>query len=167
MAMSPIDLLRDLASRPLEAITQLRPTLSPEVLNEHPGGHDNSIAWLLWHMGREIDSQTAHLAGREQLWTSDGYQQRFGIDDGIGYGHSPSEARGVVVDDPKLLLEYVEAAAGFLDAYLSGLDSADLSEVIDDSWDPPVTRGARLVSIIDDAAQHAGQVGYALGILTG
>lgn len=164
--MNPIDILRDSASRPLEAIKQLRPSLSPEVLNAHPGGHDNSIAWLLWHIGREIDLQTAHLAGRDQLWTSEGFQQRFGIEDeGIGYGHSSSQARGVVVDDADLLLEYLEAATRFLDAYLRNLDPADLGEVIDDSWDPPVTRGVRLVSIIDDAAQHAGQVGYALGIL--
>src|SRR5690625_154991 len=136
--MNSIDILRDSASRPLETIRRLRPSLSSAVLNAHPGGHDNSIAWLLWHIGREIDLQTAHLAGRDQLWMSEGYQQRFGIgDEGIGYGHSSSQARGVVIDDADLLLEYVEAATGFLDVYLRDLDPADLSDVIDDSWDPP------------------------------
>jgi hypothetical protein len=40
-----------------------------------------------------------------------------------------------------------------------------LSEIIDRSWTPPVTRGVRLVSMIDDAAQHVGQAAYAAGIL--
>ena len=32
-------------------------------------------------------------------------------------------------------------------------------------WDPPVTASARLVSIIDDCAQHLGQAAYVQGIL--
>jgi len=39
--------------------------------------------------------------------------------------------------------------------------------VIDTSWTPHVTRGVRLVSMIDDAAQHVGQAAYAAGILAG
>jgi hypothetical protein len=43
------------------------------------------------------------------------------------------------------------------------LTEADLDQVIDENWDPPVTRGVRLVSIIDDAAQHVGQAAYVAG----
>lgn len=165
--MDSIDILRDLAARPLEAVNRLSAVLTPEAANAHPGGHDNSIAWLLWHIGREIDAQIAHLAGREQLWTREGFQQRFGMETSeVGVGHASAEARGIVVDDPALLLEYVSAATAFLEEYLSTLTPENLGEVIDPGWDPPVTRGVRLVSIIDDAAQHAGQVGYAAGILT-
>ncbi|MDU4504545.1 MAG: hypothetical protein E7J02_16470, partial [Staphylococcus warneri] len=49
--------------------------------------------------------------------------------------------------------------------YAHRLSEADLSEIIDLSWTPPVTRGVRLVSLIDDAAQHVGQAAYAAGIL--
>lgn len=49
--------------------------------------------------------------------------------------------------------------------YAATLSEADLSEIIDRSWTPPVTRGVRLVSMIDDAAQHVGQAAYAAGIL--
>ena len=35
--------------------------------------------------------------------------------------------------------------------------------MIDTKWNPPVTRGVRLVSIIDDAVTHLGQAAYARG----
>ena len=37
--------------------------------------------------------------------------------------------------------------------------------VVDEEWDPPVTVGVRLVSVLDDCVQHAGQAGYARGLL--
>jgi hypothetical protein len=37
--------------------------------------------------------------------------------------------------------------------------------VVDDSWDPPVTVSIRLVSILADDLQHAGQAAYARGVL--
>ncbi|SRR5690625_303076 len=166
--MDARDILSDAASRPLAAIRAVAEHVTAENLNAHPGGHDNSIAWLLWHMGREIDVQVAHLAGTEELWTARGYARELGIEsEGIGYGHTPEQARAVTASDPQLLLDYLTAATAALQEYLAGLDSGALGEVIDSDWDPPVTRGTRLVSIIDDAAQHAGQVGYALAITPG
>ncbi|OOD78464.1 hypothetical protein BWP20_21685, partial [Mycobacterium tuberculosis] len=40
----------------------------------------------------------------------------------------------------------------------------ELSRVVDTSWNPPVTVSARLVSIVDDCAQHLGQAAYLRGI---
>src|SRR5690625_114298 len=95
--MDARDILTDAASRPLAAIRAVAELITPGNLNAHPGGHDNSIAWLLWHMGREIDVQVAHLAGTEELWTARGYADQLGItEEGIGYGHTPrSEERRV------------------------------------------------------------------------
>ena len=166
--MDARDILTDAASRPLAAIRAVAELITPGNLNAHPGGHDNSIAWLLWHMGREIDVQVAHLAGAEELWTARGYAEQLGItEEGIGYGHTPAQARAVTARDPLPLLDYLTAATEALQEYLASLDPSALGEVIDSDWDPPVTRGTRLVSIIDDAAQHAGQVGYALSIAPG
>ena len=41
----------------------------------------------------------------------------------------------------------------------------EFSRVIDAAWDPPVTVAVRLVSIVDDAAQHAGQAAYVRGLV--
>ncbi|MBK0332459.1 DinB family protein [Brachybacterium sp. MASK1Z-5] len=165
--MNAIDILIDAASRPADAVDALRPTLTPELLVQHPGGHPNSIAWLLWHTGREIDVQLADLSGDQEVWRSLGFRERFDLGelgDAVGYGQSSDQAHSVVVTDGALLAEYVRAATDALIAYLRTLSEDELGVVIDDAWDPPVTRGARLVSVIDDAAQHVGQAAYAAGI---
>ena len=42
---------------------------------------------------------------------------------------------------------------------------ADLDRVVDERWDPPVTLGVRLVSVVNDDAQHLGQAAYVRGLL--
>ena len=44
------------------------------------------------------------------------------------------------------------------------IGDGDLDRVIDENWDPPVTLGVRLVSILDDDAQHVGQAAYLRGL---
>ena len=48
---------------------------------------------------------------------------------------------------------------------LTRFTEADLERVVDTSWDPPVTLGVRLISVISDDLQHAGQAAYAAGLL--
>ena len=168
--MDALDLLRDLTSRPRDAAERLRDQLNPVSLNARPGGHPNSVAWLLWHTGREIDVQLADLSAAEQVWTTDGFDQRFGLGaagDAVGYGHTAAEARRILVDDGAGLLDYVHASLAAVDDYLGTLSADDLDDIIDTQWDPPVTRGARLVSIVDDAVQHLAQAAYVLGMPLG
>ena len=49
--------------------------------------------------------------------------------------------------------------------FLKGLTDEDLDRVVDRRWDPPVTLGVRLVSVIDDDAQHVGQAAFVRGVL--
>ena len=164
--MDSLDLLRDLSSRPRDAVGRLRDHLDPATLNAHVGDHPNSVAWLLWHTGREIDVQLAELSGQAEQWTRLGFRDRFElgeIGDSVGYGHTRSEARRIIVEDAELLVSYVEATLDAIDAHLSELSPDSLGKVIDEQWDPPVTRGARLVSILDDAIQHLAQAAYVVG----
>ena len=91
--MNALTVLQDLAARPIDALETFSARLAPARLNAHPGGHDNSPAWLLWHTGREFDLQIAHLAGQEQVWAAQGYDARLGLGaldpNDIGYGHTP------------------------------------------------------------------------------
>lgn len=165
--MNSIEILTDLAQRPVDAAKRL-PTLTAEQLNTHPGDHPNSIAWLLWHSGREVDVQLSDLTDDEPLWEK--FRERFGLGelgDSFGFGHTPEQAAKIKVEDQQLLVDYLEATLTALGRYVSELSEADLDEVIDENWTPPVTRGVRLVSIIDDAAVHVGQAAYAAGSLTG
>lgn len=164
--MNSIEILKDIARRPLQEAQALRPTLTHRVLDAHPH-HNNSIAWLLWHSAREVDEQLASLSGQQPVWTAQGFAERFGLDlddHEMGFGHTGTEARRIQVSDPDLLVEHLRAVVEAQLSYLDSLDEADLEEVIDTDWDPPVTRAARLISISLDAMAHLAQAAYITGM---
>ena len=53
----------------------------------------------------------------------------------------------------------------FARARAANLDAEELDRLIDFRWDPPVSVGVRIVSVINDAMQHAGQANYLRGLL--
>lgn len=164
--MNANDILADFIQRPIDAAHNL-PALSAQQLNAHPSDHPNSIAWLLWHSGREVDVQLAHLSGKAQVWESFRNLLNLGeLGETVGYGHTVDQSHQIQVSNQKLLVNYLEASLSALGDYASTLSETDLDEVIDNSWETPVTRGVRLVSIIDDATQHVGQAAYVAGALT-
>lgn len=160
------EVLIDLARRPQNAAEALRGALTPALLNAHPQ-HDNSIAWLLWHAAREIDEQLALISGEEQVWTSAGFADRFGLRVGShehGYGHTPAQARAIIVHDPDLLIDHITAVVEAQVAFLTALEAGELSRIVDERWDPPVTLAARMISMSVDAAEHIGQAAYGAGM---
>lgn len=64
-----------------------------------------------------------------------------------------------------LLAAYLRAVHEQTVAFLDTVGPDDLDRVVDDSWDPPVTLGARLVSVVDDDTKHLGQAAYVRGLL--
>ena len=142
--------------------------LSAEQVNDRLDGAVNSIGWLVWHLTRVQDDHVAEVAGREQVWTKQGWVQRFALDleDGsTGYGHGEAEVAAVRVSSPDLLVSYYDAVHEQTLSFLTGLTDADLDRVVDRRWDPPVTLGVRLVSVIDDDAQHGGQAAFLRGLV--
>ncbi|MGY1743003.1 MULTISPECIES: mycothiol transferase [unclassified Blastococcus] len=128
----------------------------------------NPVGWLAWHLLRVQDDHVAEVAGGEQVWTAQGFAGRFGLpvdDAATGYGMSAEEVAAVRVEDPALLVEYSAAVHARTAEFLGGLSDADLDRVVDTSWDPPVTLGVRLVSVLADDLQHLGQIGYVRGLL--
>jgi hypothetical protein len=67
----------------------------------------------------------------------------------------------------ELLQEYYDAVHRQTARVLDGLVDSDLDRVVDRHWDPPVTLGVRLVSILGDCLQHVGQAAYARGLHPG
>lgn len=160
------DLLRDAFTRLIEHADEVTGGLTEEVADYRPTPQANSIAWLLWHSARVQDIQIAQVAGVEQVWTRDGWVDRFGLDlprDDSGYGHSPAEVAKVHAP-AQLLADYYRAVHQLTLDYLAGVTAAELGRVVDTHWNPPVTAGVRLVSIIDDCAQHLGQAAYLRGL---
>lgn len=164
--MDIMSVFHDLVSRVRDEVEALPRALPPVVLNAHPAGHPNSVAWLLWHTGREMDAQLADLSGGADIWHTRGFDTSAGVsgvDGSIGFGQSSEAARRVTAGDAGPLIDYVLAVCDAVDGYLRTLDASGLDEVIDDSWEPPVTRGVRIVSFINDAFAHLAQVQYVLG----
>ncbi|GAA4267220.1 mycothiol transferase [Frondihabitans peucedani] len=165
--MTPAELLRDSFSRIPAIIDRATDDLDAQQLAARPGPGTNTIAWLAWHTARGQDVQVAALAGTDQVWTSDGWYERFELPfgpDEMGYGMSAGDVARVVAT-ADLLTGYLEAVTARTSEYLGGVSESDLDDVVDEDWNPPVTRGARLNSILGDCLQHAGQASYARGIL--
>jgi uncharacterized damage-inducible protein DinB len=166
--MTCADLLVDGFGRVRELVHEVVDGLSPEQLSVRLDGQANSIGWLVWHLTRVQDDHVAGASGGEQAWTGLGWSDRFGLPfpaGAIGYGHSSADVAQVRVEKPELLTEYYDAVHEETLRFLSGLLDEDLSIVVDDAWDPPVTMGVRLVSVLSDDLQHAGQAAFIRGIL--
>ena len=160
------ELLRDAFTRLIEHDDELTDGLSDEIATYQPTPSANSIAWLLWHSARVQDIQVAGLVGAEQVWLRDGWVDRFGLDlprNDTGYGHGEQEVAKVRAP-ADLLSGYYHAVHEFTLEYAAGVTADELARIVDTNWDPPVTASARLVSIIDDCAQHLGQAAYLRGI---
>ncbi|MFG2292105.1 DinB family protein [Streptomyces sp. NPDC048603] len=142
--------------------------LPAEQLNARVGPRANSISWLVWHLTRIQDDHVSELAGRDQAWLAEGFAGRFALPfppEATGYGHTARQVAEVKPASGEQLLSYFEAVHARTAAYLGTLPAADLDRVIDTRWDPPVTVGVRLVSVLSDDLQHAGQAAFVRGLL--
>ncbi|WP_420090024.1 mycothiol transferase [Mycolicibacterium duvalii] len=160
------ELLRDFFTRLIEHVDDLTDGLTDEVALYRPTPEANTIAWLIWHSARIQDAQVCDLAGAEQVWFRDGWVDRFALDlprDAHGYGHTPEDV-GKVKAPADLLAGYYHAVHRESLQYVASVTAEELGRVVDRNWNPPVTASARLVSIVDDAAQHLGQAAYLRGI---
>ncbi|WP_405876018.1 MULTISPECIES: DinB family protein [unclassified Streptomyces] len=162
------DILIDAYNRIQEEVHAVVEGLDPDALGARPSDEANSIAWLVWHLTRVQDDHVADAFGLDQVWLTQDWEKRFGLDlprRDTGYGHSPAKVAKVRVDSGDLLTGYYDAVhAQSLEA-LRALAAKDFERVVDERWDPPVTLGVRLISVLSDDLQHVGQAGYVRGLL--
>jgi Protein of unknown function (DUF664) len=154
------DRVREVASAAVHGLTdeELTARLDPDA---------NTVAWLVWHLARVQDDHVADVADREQVWSAAGWYERFGLPFGpstIGYGQSSADVARVKVQ-ADLLLGYLGAVVDQTQRYVEHLTDADLARIVDERWEPPVTLAVRLVSVISDDLQHAGQAAFIRGVL--
>jgi uncharacterized damage-inducible protein DinB len=148
--MISAELLTDAFGRIQEVVHEAVAGLTPEQVSDRVDGQTNSIAWLVWHLTRVQDDHVADVAGTEQVWTAAGWDRRFGLP-------LPSSST--------LLTEYYDAVHEHTLRYVAGLADKDFDRIVDEAWDPPVTLGVRLISVISDDLQHAGQAALIRGIV--
>jgi uncharacterized damage-inducible protein DinB len=162
------DLLLDAFDRLPDEIRSAVEGLTPEQLRWSPAPGANSIGWLIWHLTRVQDDHVAELLGQEQVWVTGDWAGRFGLDadaGDTGYGHSADEVAAVRPDSAQVLIDYYDQVAVRTRELLRDVTPEELDRVVDERWDPPVTFGVRLISVIDDDVQHAGQAAYVRGLL--
>ncbi|MEU6865450.1 DinB family protein [Streptomyces sp. NPDC046876] len=166
--MKATQVLADGYGRISEVVHEAVEGLAAEELNARIDPGANSIAWLVWHLTRVQDDHLADASGREQVWTAQDWQSRFALPlpaADTGFGHTARRVASVRVESGELLLGYFDAVHEQSTAFIRSLAAADLERVVDERWDPPVTLGVRLVSVLADDLQHAGQAAYVRGVL--
>jgi hypothetical protein len=167
MTITATDLLRDALGRVHEGLPSAVGGLTPDELLWRVDADANPIGWLVWHFTRVQDDHMAGVGGVPQVYEQ-GWAERFDLPyprSSIGYGQTSAEVGAFRVDDPALLTGYHEEVHALSLQVLDSLDEADLERVINEHWDPPVTVAVRLVSVVNEIAQHAGQAAYVRGLL--
>jgi Protein of unknown function (DUF664) len=160
------DLLFDAFQRVRERVVGVTDGVDAKTCAFRPDPSANSIAWLVWHLARIQDDHVADVAGVRQAWLANGWAQRFSLpfdDHDTGYGHHSDQVAAVAVD-AQLLADYHADVDALTTAFVGRIEPGDLDRVVDERWDPPVTLGVRLVSVISDCLQHVGQAEYVRGI---
>jgi uncharacterized damage-inducible protein DinB len=165
--MTSAQLLADAFGRIQEEVHAAVADLTADQLARRVTADANSIGWLVWHLTRVQDDHVAGAAGLSQVWTEQGWAEKFALpfaDAEIGYGQSSKQVAEVRTT-AELLTGYYDATHEQTIGYVKGLAEKDLTRVVDDAWDPPVTLAVRLVSVISDDLQHVGQAAFIRGLL--
>ncbi len=165
--MNSAGLLLDSFGRVQEAVHEAVEGLTEDELAARIDPEANSIAWLVWHLTRIQDDHLAGAFDTDQLWDTDGWRDRFGLPFGkraTGYGQTSAQV-GKVRAPADLLLGYHDAVHARTLDLVRAVTNTDLDRVVDPAWDPPVTLGVRLVSVIAEDLQHAGQAAYVRGVV--
>jgi hypothetical protein len=165
------DMIADGYGRILEIMERVLDGLFGEDLNWQPRPDSNSIGWLAWHLTRVQDDHIASLMGEEQLWVKDGWHARFNrpadVKD-MGFGHTPEDLAAFRAPGADILLAYHQAVLTRSQAFFPTLSPANLDRELNEPWyQPPTTVGVRIVSVLGDNLEHAGQMAYVRGLRQG
>ena len=166
--METSDLLQELYGRIAPQSRAAVDGLDAEALNARLTPDANHIGWLIWHLARVLDHQVCEVAGMRQVWLDGDHAVRVGLkpdSDEHGYGHTSAQVAAVRPSAPADVLDYLDAVDARTRSYLGALSAADLDQVVDTAYDPPVTLGVRLVSVAEDCLEHVGQAAYVRGLL--
>ena len=146
--------------------------LDPETLSSQPAPECNSIAWILWHMNRVIDTFiNQRLQGRQPFWISQGWSEKFGMAEDVrGMGWSPDDLANWTAPDIAALLGYQEAVRQAAREYIGSLSYEDMERKV--TFPPEAetqdhTIATALGQLVWDNVAHGGQIAYLRGLFRG
>jgi len=169
--MEAKDIVIDALERIRSILHRTLAGLTLDEIQRQPTPDSNSIAWLTWHLTRVQDNGISGLFDQEQAWISQGWHAQFGMapdPDNEGQGHTPQQVAAFRAPSIQTLLDYHDSVSTRSKSFVAGLTSAGFSrELNEPQYQPRPTVGVRLVSILSDNLQHAGQVAYLRGVWQG
>ena len=164
-------LLIDGYGRIYEELQRALSGLTQGDLDHQPEPDCNSMGWLAWHLIRVQDGQIAGLMGVEQIYIKDGWYSEFNRQpepEDVGFGHSSEQVAAFKSPDVAVIMNYEKEVLDRVKSYINSLSTEDLDRELNEPWFQPLpTVGVRLISIMSDALQHAGQIAYVRGLLKG
>jgi hypothetical protein len=146
--------------------------LDDATLARRPVEQCNSVAWILWHMNRVVDTFVyTRCQSKPQLWVQDGWYQKFGMSadpEDRGVGWSAAQVAAWQAPAREVLLGYYEAVKNSARAYFPTLTPADLDRQLVAT---PVPHPRPLAEILGqmtwDNVAHGGQIAYLRGFYRG
>ena len=143
--------------------------LTPAEARWQPTVHTNHIAWLVWHMARVEDRWVnRHLRRTAEVWTADGWADRFSMDpESTGFGQTMEDVRAMPEIALTDLRAYFDAVRAVTRQYLDQATDADLAREY-----PHPHLGARpgtwiVGHILVEESQHTGQAALLRGMIRG
>ena len=156
------DLLTDGYGRIQDFLKHVLDGLTQDDLDWQPRSDCNSIGWLAWHLARQHDAQMASVMNEEQLWMKNNWYTKFNCSadpKDVGFGQTPEQVAVFKSPDTDTLLDYNHDVVERSKIYIRSLSKTDLDKELDEPWFQPLpTVCVRLISILDDAVLHLGQV---------
>ncbi len=156
----------------LDAFGRVRDTLHrtlPDMTEAELHGEPlPGAGWLAWRLTRVMDNNLSRLGGQDQLWVAGGWAARFGMkpepyDFGRGQTHTREQVRAFKAP-ADLILAYHDATFDRTTAYLQAVTPEELDRELDEpQYDPRPTVAVRLVSVLENAMNNAGQISYLKG----
>ena len=142
--------------------------LTPAEARWQPTMHTNHIAWLVWHMARVEDSWVSRLRqGSAQVWTAEGWADRFHMDpESTGSGHASEDIQAMPEIPLGDLMAYFYAVREVTRRCLDQTTESDLAQVY--QYQDRNRSGTWIWGhILVEESQHTGQVAMIRGMTRG
>ena len=159
--MSATDVIVSALEHNWDMVDKALEDLDDATLARQPAEDCNSIAWLLWHMYRVVDTIIHAPRSKPQIWNEEGWQDKFGMseDEGrFGYGWSAERVGAWEAPPRDILFGYAQAVQSRTRDYIGNLGSSDLEL----TWAPPSgqprTVSSSLSLLVYDNIAHGGQM---------
>ena len=146
--------------------------LDDATIARQPAADSSSIAWILQHMNRVVDTfVNTRLQAKPDLWVRDGWHVKYGLDEGALYmGVTAEELEAWVAPPQEVQKGYYEVVKTAARQYISSLSAEDLTRRV--TFPPQAaTRdhsvATALGQMVWDNVAHGGQIAYLRGLYGG